>query len=376
MQCDYYDAASCRSCTLIERPYRDQLARKVARARAALGEGVRWLDPVASPQQGFRNKAKMVVAGTVERPTLGILDGTTGVDLRDCALHTARITAALPTLAAFLAHADLPPYDVATRRGELKHLLVTDSGDGLMVRFVLRSSEAVTRIRKHLAALLDTLGPDTVISVNLQPEHKAILEGEREIVLTETTALRMPVGDVVLHLRPQSFFQTNTPIAAALYRDAAAWTAGLDVRTIWDLYCGVGGFALHLARPGRDVLGVELSGEAIASALTSRDELGVTARFQAGDAEAFVREATTVPDLVVVNPPRRGLSGLAGLLEDSGVRHVLYSSCHVDSLARDLAAMPSLDVRQARVFDMFPNTEHYEVLALLERRTGPGHQPR
>jgi 23S rRNA (uracil747-C5)-methyltransferase len=370
VRCDYYDAALCRSCVLLPQPYADQLADKATRARVAVGEhaGLEWDPPVASAEQGFRNKAKMAVAGTVDAPTLGILDAAGhGTDLRGCQLHTSGILAALPVLAAVVTAARLTPYDVPTRRGELKYLLVTE-GDGLMVRFVLRSTEAVARIRKQVPALLEVLGQDTVISVNLQPEHKAVLEGEREIPLAGRS-LRMPVGDVVLHLRPQSFFQTNTAVAAALYADARAWTAGLDATSAWDLFCGAGGFALHIVRPGRDVLGVEISGDAVASALQSRDEAGLTGvRFQAGDAGAFAREAAVVPDLVVVNPPRRGIGRLAGWLEGSGVRHVLYSSCNVDTLARDLAAMPSLAPRRARAFDMFPHAAHHETLVLLERR--------
>ena len=114
-------------------------------------------------------------------------------------------------LAAFVAHANLTPYDIATRTGELKNLLVTQSPDGeLMVRFVLRSQEPVTRIRKHLPALLDALPSLRVASVNLLPDHKAVLEGEREIHLTAAETLRMRVNGIDLHLRPQSFFQTNT----------------------------------------------------------------------------------------------------------------------------------------------------------------------
>ena len=94
-------------------------------------------------------------------------------------------------------------------------------------------------------------------------------------------------------------------------------------------------------------------------------------RFRAGDAEAFARSAATVPGLVVVNPPRRGLGDLASWLEQSGVRYVLYSSCHVPSLAKDLHRMPGLRPVRARVFDMFPHTGHHEVLALLERVSGP-----
>ena len=72
-------------------------------------------------------------------------------------------------------------------------------------------------------------------------------------------------------------------------------------------------------------------------------------------------------DLVIVNPPRRGIGALAEQLEQSGTRHVLYSSCNVTSLAKDLAAMPSFAVSRARLFDMFPQTQHHEVLLLLER---------
>ena len=97
-------------------------------------------------------------------------------------------------------------------------------------------------------------------------------------------------------------------------------------------------------------------------------EAGLDVRFEAGDATAFALAADQVPDLVVVNPPRRGTgAALAGWLEDSGVRHVLYSSCNAASLARDLAAMPSLRPRLGRVLDMFPQTPHYEVLLLLSR---------
>lgn len=353
------------------RPYDDQLAGKQRHCEQLLPAGVEWLPPVASQESGYRNKAKMVVAGTVEHPTLGILDADgRGVDLRGCGVTAADLRATFDVLAAFVTRAHLTPYDVPTRRGELKYLLLTGSPDGeLMLRFVLRSQEPLTRLRKHLPWLRAALPRLRVVSVNLQPEHKAVLEGPREIVLTEVTALRMRVGDVDLHLRPQSFFQTNTAVAAALYRQASEWVAEVDPATVWDLYCGVGGFALHLADGRRDVVGIETSHEAVASAKAARDAAGLTSvRFLAGDATAFALSAGDVPDLVVVNPPRRGIGpDLAAWLESSGARHVVYSSCNAASLARDLAAMPSLAVRRARVLDMFPQTDHYEVIVMLER---------
>ncbi len=373
VQCHHFDAARCRSCTFIEQPYADQLAAKQERCRELLLPfgPVDWLDPVASREHGFRNKAKMAVGGTVDAPTLGILDpGGAGVDLRDCGLYPATLQAALPTIAAFVTRARLVPYDVPTRRGELKYVLVTESPDGeLMVRFVLRSTEALSRIRKHLPWLLAALPRAVVVSANLLPEHKAVLEGEEEVVLTERSTLRMRVNDVDLHLRPQSFFQTNTEVAAALYRIGREWVDAADPASVWDLYCGVGGFALHVARPGRDVVGIETSAEAVASATLSRDDLGLPGvRFAAGDATAFALGAEQAPDLVVVNPPRRGIGpALAGWLEASGVRDVVYSSCNAASLARDLTAMPSLRPRRGRLLDMFPQTGHYEVVVALSR---------
>lgn len=371
MDCDHFEAGRCRSCAWLPRPYADQVASKQQRCVDALAahQRLQWLTPVTGAESGFRNKAKMVVSGTVEMPTLGILGPDGGVDLQDCGLHIPVVADALPVLAEFVTRANLTPYDVAGRRGELKYVLVTGSPDEeLMVRFVLRSQEPVARLRKHLAWLQAELPGLVVASVNLQPEHKAVLEGEVEIELTAETTLEMIVNGIGLGLRPQSFFQTNTEIAAALYRQALNWVVEAAPNIIWDLYCGVGGFALHLAGPGTQVTGIEVSAEAIASAQASADRLRLDVEFVTGDATTWITTAEPLPDLVVVNPPRRGIGAeLASWLEESSVERVLYSSCNPDSLAADLAVMPSLVPVRGQLFDMFPQTSHAEVLVLLER---------
>jgi len=372
VDCSYFAAGVCRSCAWLEDPYDVQLARKqerVSRALAATAP-VQWEDPVRSAESGFRNKAKMVVAGAVESPTLGILgpDGR-GVDLLGCGLHSRGLQRALPVLSRFVTPARLTPYSVPQRRGELKHVILTESPHGeLMVRWVLRSTDGLGRIRKHLPSLAAEL-PVAVASVNLQPEHKAVLEGPEEIVLTDREALTMRINDIDLHLRPQSFFQTNTEVAAALYRHARSLVDEASPARVWDLYCGVGGFGLHVARTDRSVVGVESSARAVESAAASAAALGLDGTtWVATDATAYALAAEDIPDLVIVNPPRRGIGArLAGWLEASGVRHVVYSSCNVDSLARDLAAMPSLRPVSARLLDMFPHTPHHEVLVLLQR---------
>ncbi|WP_307861805.1 methyltransferase domain-containing protein [Nocardioides sp. SYSU D00065] len=375
LDCHHFDAFRCRSCTLLEVPRARQLSDKEAHARSLVDAPV-WLPTVAGAGAGFRNKAKMAVGGTVEAPTLGILDrDLVGVDLRDCGLQSPGLTEALDRVAGWVSGAGLVPYDVATRRGELKHVLLTESPDGeLMLRLVMRSTALEARIRSRLPGLLASVPRLRVVTLNVQPEHKAVLEGDREIVLTDeaTLPMRLATG-VTLRLGPRSFFQTNTVVAEALYDQARSWLDRLpEVRTVWDLYCGVGGFALHLAGPGRDVLGVEVSADATAAATKTATELGAPARFVAADATAYALASVDVPDLVVVNPPRRGIGAeLAGWLETSGVPHVVYSSCNAESLARDLALMPSLRPVEARLLDMFPHTSHYEVLVLLARGDRP-----
>jgi len=374
MDCSYFDAGVCRSCTLMGTPYSEQLEAKERLARDLLAPfgDASWLPPVASAESGYRNKAKMVIGGTADAPTIGILDEAgRGVDLRECGICAPGIRAALPVLARFIGRQRLEPYSVPDRRGELKYVLVTESPDGeLMVRFVARTDATVARVRAGLDRLLAELPAARVVTVNLQPEHKAVVEGETDVVLTRDSALPMRMGPVSLRLRPQSFFQTNTAVATELYAQVAAWVDEVSPASVWDLYCGVGGFALHVAAPGRRVVGVETSREAVRSARASASAAGLPqVAFRAGDASAFALGAAAAPELVIVNPPRRGIGAeLSGWLEDSGVPSVVYSSCSPKSLAADLARMPSYRVRAGRVLDMFPQTGHMEVAVLLERR--------
>jgi 23S rRNA (uracil747-C5)-methyltransferase len=379
MHCPHYAASRCRSCTELEQPYPAQLAAKQAQAQALLAAhaGLRWLPAVESRESGFRNKAKMVVSGTAAKPVLGIRDPAgQGVELSDCPLYPASLQACFPAITAFIIRAALDPYDLASRRGELKFVLLTEGPDSrLMLRLVLRSEATVARIRKHLPSLLTALPQLQVVSVNLQPEHKAVLEGEREILLTEAARLAIRVNDIDMQLRPQSFFQTNTAIAAALYLQARDWVDAAQPASVWDLYCGVGGFALHAAAAGRRVTGIELEAEAIASAELSLAALVASGRtvgdvsFNSADATAWALAQPQSAELVVVNPPRRGIGDLLSrhLEVADSTRWLIYSSCNAESLARDLALMPSFKLRQARLLDMFPQTRHYEVIVLLER---------
>lgn len=145
-------------------------------------------------------------------------------------------------LKPFIARAGLTPYNVARKRGELKYILLTESQSdgGMMLRFVLRSETKLAQLRKALPWLQEQLPQLKVITVNIQPVHMAIMEGETEIYLTEQQALAERFNDVPLWIRPQSFFQTNPAVASQLYATARDWVRQLPVKHMWDLFCGVG----------------------------------------------------------------------------------------------------------------------------------------
>lgn len=374
MHCALYDAHRCRSCQWIEQPVSGQLTARMDDLRRLLGDIAvkEWYAPVSGPEQAFRNKAKMVVSGSVEKPLLGMLhrDGT-AEDLTECPLYPASFPAVFAALKRFIARAGLTPYNVARKRGELKYLLLTESklDGGLMLRFVLRSEARLEPLRAALPWLQQQLPQIKVISANIQPVHMAILEGELEIPLTEQRALEENFNGVPLYIRPQSFFQTNPAVAASLYASAREWVSALPVRHMWDLFCGVGGFGLHCATPEMKLTGIEISPEAIASARQSAEKLGLTnVHFQALDSTQFATDQQDIPDLVLVNPPRRGIGqALCYYLNGVAPKYIVYSSCNAQTMARDIASLSGYQVERVQLFDMFPHTAHYEVLALLVR---------
>lgn len=375
MQCALYDAHRCRSCQWIEQPIAEQVAAKMADLQTLLADFSvnAWCAPVSGPEQGFRNKAKMVVSGSVERPLLGMLhrDGTPE-DLTDCPLYPDSFAPVFAALKPFIARAGLTPYNVARKRGELKYLLLTESqlDGGMMLRFVLRSEAKLAQLRAALPSLQAHLPQLKVITANIQPVHMAIMEGEQEIFFTEQQALAESFNDVPLWIRPQSFFQTNPTVASALYATARDWVRALPVNHMWDLFCGVGGFGLHCATPEMTLTGIEIAPEAIACAKQSAAALGLDKlHFQALDSTQFATAQADIPQLVLVNPPRRGIGkALCDYLSEMAPEFIIYSSCNAQTMAKDFAHLAGYRVEKVQLFDMFPHTAHYEVLTLLVRR--------
>ncbi len=378
--CIHFNAKNCTSCQLLVQPYFQQCIDKQLLCEEALScfSTIAWLPLVESKQVGFRNKAKMVVSGHWQNPILGLFNQSgVAVDLTDCLLYPTALQASFSPIRQWISDIQLMPYDILQRTGELKFVLVTlsEQTNTIMIRFVLRSKKMLAVMREALPLLQNSLTTLAVVSVNIQPIAMAIVEGKEEIILTSQTRLMMLINELSLFIQPQSFFQTNDAVAAALYRQAQDWICEIQPNALWDLFCGVGGFALHAAQVMRGaVTGIELSEQAIASAQASAQLLIKTnnIEFRAVSSDDFAFVQTDVPECVIVNPPRRGIgAALCAFLNDANdIQWIIYSSCNPKSLTQDLSRLTLFTPIKARVFDMFPHTHHAEVLVLLKRVQG------
>jgi 23S rRNA (uracil747-C5)-methyltransferase len=276
------------------------------------------------------------------------------------------------TLKELVREENLTPYNIQERTGELKNIIVThnhDASQGIL-RFVLRSRAAIPVIRKSIEKLQAKHRWVSVISCNIQPIPAAILEGPEEEILTHQRSIEVRYNDITLSFMPQSFMQVTHEIAEALYHRAATYVRENSFSRALDLFCGVGGFSLSIASSVPHIIGVEVSPMAVESAHHSASRMAAShASFFAADVEEFLAHALTdEPDLVIVNPPRRGLSeGIRKRLLELKPAAILYSSCDPETFARDISGMTSdYELKILAPFDMFPMTNHCEVLGILE----------
>ncbi len=197
--------------------------------------------------------------------------------------------------------------------------------------------------------------------------------GETELVWGESE-LPERVGELELRISPEAFFQTNTEMAEVLYGMAAEYAALEGWERVYDLYCGIGTIALTLAPRAGEVWGIELIEQAVADAIAAarRNEIA-NAHFFAGDARLALPELLARagrPDVLVVDPPRAGLSQkVVRRIIEAGPRRIVYISCNPTTLAPNAAQLVEAGwaLRKVRPVDMFPQTHHVECVALLER---------
>jgi 23S rRNA (uracil1939-C5)-methyltransferase len=349
-------------------PYEDQLRHKQSQVEDALVrlgglEGFE-LEPIepAIERWRYRNKLEYSFAERDGELVLGFhARGRWDlvVDAEDCQLASERNNARRNELRDWARSEGLPGYDRRSGEGILRNLVIREGRrtEQLQTRLVTSPAE-IPRPPVDLHTIVEgtagsTDGPTGALG--------------REYLQEELCDLRFRISH-------NAFFQTNTEMAERLYGFAADLAALSGRERVFDLFCGIGTLGLSLASRAGEVWGVEIVPEAIGDAEENARLNGVeNARFRAGDARKEIRpliEEAGRPDVVVVDPPRAGLSKkvVRRVIECDAPR-IVYVSCNPTTLAPNATQLAEAGYRVRRVkpVDMFPQTPHIECVALLER---------
>lgn len=293
------------------------------------------------------------------------------VEITDCLLASDAGNAARERIVEWCRASGLGAYDRRTSEGFLRNLVVREgrrTGE-LQVRLVTSPG----RLDTHgLAGAMEGVGGLLRTQVDSVAE---ITQGGETELIAGSDRLEEEIGGMRLQISPHAFFQTNTEMAERLYRLAIDYAAPAASDRVYDLYCGIGTIGLVMAPRAGEVWGLELVEEAIADAIANARLNEVdNAVFFAGDVRLALRELVERagrPDVLVVDPPRSGLSQkIVRRVIEAGPKRIVYVSCNPTTLAPNAAQLVSdggYRLRRVRGVDMFPQTPHIECVALLER---------
>jgi 23S rRNA (uracil1939-C5)-methyltransferase len=293
---------------------------------------------------------------------------------RDCVLASERSNAVRNFVRDWCSAQGLSAHDRRGGGGFLRNLVVREgvrTGD-LQVRLV--TNEGDFESGAFAAALCERFGDVGVLWTKTAAAAE-VSHGGTTSVLTGQESLEERIASLRFRISPEAFFQTNSEMAEKLYELAVEYSGLAGHDRVFDIYCGIGTLSLLLALHSAEVWGVDIAEQAIANAIDNArlNEID-NARFFAGDARHALRpllEEARRPDVVVVDPPRAGLSQkvVRRVLETQSKR-IVYVSCNPTTLAPNTRQMVDggFELVKVRPVDMFPHTPHIECVALLERR--------
>ena len=361
--CAHYPA--CGGCRFQDLAYEAQLDAKQEQVREAL----RRIGGIAEPpvesivpaeaQFFYRNKLEYSFTATPAGPALGFHKAGRWdevLEIEKCWLTSDLGNAIRGAVRDWAREERLEAYDQREQTGYLRHLVVREGRNTgqVLVQLVTAAGERFDRDQ-----LVETLRRFPEV----RSIHWAVNETPAEVTNLPTTllwgedAIEEQLCGLRFRVRPNAFLQTNTAMAERLYGIAGEFAALTGGETVYDLYCGIGTIGLSIASHALTVWGVEVSEESVACALENADLNGISnAAFFAGetaDALAELRDRAGDPDVIVVDPPRAGLS------------------CNPTRLAgnvKELAASWGYTLERVRPVDMFPHTPHVESVSLLVKR--------
>ncbi len=413
----------CGGCQIQALSYEKQLAFKQGKVRNNLirlgGFTPEEVDKVMEPVVGmeepyhYRNKALFPV-GTDRQGKLvtGFYAGRTHdiIANTDCALGVTENKEILETVLDYMRTCKVSAYEETTGKGLVRHILIRKgfTSGQLMVCLIIntpaqdREKNQWLPGQQELIDRLTGIPGMTSISVNINREKTNVVLGKEthtiwgSDTIEDTIHMRETVGfslahekdAVTYHISPQSFYQVNPVQTEKLYSLALEYAGLTGKETVWDLYCGIGTISLFLARRAKQVYGVEIVSQAIQDARRNATDNGITnAEFFVGKAEDILtdfyhkedkgNEEMRHPDVIVVDPPRKGCDALClDTMLRMAPERIVYVSCDSATLARDLRILcdGGYELQKVRPVDQFGQTVHVESTVLLQRRgADPAH---
>ena len=381
--CPYF--GTCGGCSLQDLAYPDQLALKKQRLLRVLGA----LDPTLSLEVvglddpwRYRNKAELTFSDADGHVTLGYHAARSFwriVDLEDCLLLPEPMSRLLRDVRTFAQRTTQPAYNPRRHTGFFRYLVIRASHATGQLLVCLVTTPGDRRLIEELAEQLIARHP-AVVSVYWGVNAKVadVAMPDELFLIRGRPYLEDRIGPFVIKLHPFNFLQPTPVQAERMYDRLGELASHAPSGIAWDLYCGIGLVAFYLASRYRTVYGIDLDARNLDMArLNAQENLIQNVEFHLGRAEDVLANKRfwlleARPDLVVVDPPRSGVHPrvIASLLA-ARPKQIIYLSCNAQALVRDLALLvsgfPRYRLCQTVAFDLFPHTNHLEILTLLER---------
>ena len=379
-------AGPCGGCSLRHLRYQAELQAKedsVADAFRRIGGLDVPIQPILpSPEvDRYRNKVQYPVGKDKNgHLCIGFYAGRSHriVPCADCKLQPAVLNEIGNTLCGLLEQYGIQPYDEQSGKGLVRHIFLrrgAHSGQIMVCLVCTRPSlPHADEIVRQLCSRFDAI---RTILINVNQEKTNVILGLKNQILYGSGFIEDTLCDVPVQLGPLSFYQVNTPGAEQLYKVAAAYAAPTPDDLLLDLYCGMGTIGLSMVQHCRELIGVEIIPEAIESAKANASRMGADvaakSRFfcaDAGQAASRLASEGLAPDIIVVDPPRKGCdqATLSAIIK-MAPRRLVYVSCNPATAARDCAilAQSGYSVDKVQPVDMFPRTGHVEAVIQLSK---------
>lgn len=376
--------SKCGGCIFRHIEYAEELRLKEERVRNALRRIAKLdveLEPIVGCEQtvGYRNKAQYPVGWEKGEPVFGFYAPRSHriVPAEGCFLQLPAFKRVLDACGRWMSENKVSAYEEQTGKGLLRHIFLRQApatGELMICMVVNGSAENLPKRERLIQYCLDAAPQTKSIVLNRNTARTNVILGKT----CETLWGDDHITDVLCGLRfslsPLSFYQVNSRQAERLYRTAAEFAGLRSTDVLLDLYCGVGTIGLTMAGQVGRLVGVEVVPAAVEDAKRNAAQNGIkNASFFCADAgEAAVRlcKEGLAPDVVVVDPPRKGLDkAIVEAVARLSPSRMVYISCNPETLARDLVLLreKGYSCSRARPFDLFPRTAHVETVVLMSR---------